>query len=188
MLMNNIQIQQIHRSDIDLIQQAADLYAGVGKLHVGKPDNLRLLAYEHTLFGATNGSSELSGALLAGSLDNEDAEWDYNRYLALPRRISHEGTIELMDMAVAIDHRRKGIATELVETALECYGFCKRFVAASRFAGGDKDSSFGLLLSQRFTVLKEAPTGYYASPNFVCLDCGGICQCPAFLMMRENLP
>ena len=182
---NDAQIIQIYRSDSERIRQAADVFMSVGKTVPGKQENLRLLAREHTLFSAADDSDKICGVLLVGALDPDFADRDYNDYLR-PRRIPANGTIELMDMAVSPNHRRRGLGSALVAYALECYSFSNRVVAVSRFRDCDRDSSLGLLLRNEFRILAEAK-GYFLGGKFDCPDCRtSACVCSGFICLREN--
>ena len=182
---NAITVQQIYRRS-RLIPPTAEVLRSVGKHYAGREGNLRKLAGEHTLFAAVYRSSEVLGVLLAGQLDSDYAEKDYNRFL-MPRRIEPVGSVELMELAVRLDSRHQGIGTALVAWGVDCYQFSKRIVTVSRYCNAERDSSFGLLLRSGFRVLREVP-GYYSSGPFLCPDCGGGCICSGYIMERENRP
>jgi ribosomal protein S18 acetylase RimI-like enzyme len=93
------------------------------------------------------------------------------------------------DIAVVYPSRRKGIATELVEAAIDDSKFDEkrqpfsRALAVSRVPPGDPSgTSYGLLVRLGFVELTRI-AGYYYDPGWTCPSCGPHCLCSGCLLL-----
>ena len=193
-------IEAIHPdADEGIFQACSDLFKQAGKNNY-TPQFCRLRANFGVLFIARI-EEDIIGVLTTeiwGPVDTAVM----NEYL--PSNISSDPpALSLLDITVDSgggvreDHRRQGVATELIQWARAVCRWNEkilysRIITTSRVpaSGETANTSFGLLRRLGFIEIGRLPD-WYSSDNpdensFVCPACGVPCSCEARLMIWER--